>query len=224
MSSRGFGLLLLLLLPFIMMGGQGEWVDSISLDTHNQYIELAPGMDLTQTYNALGKEVSGVKFLIGPTEHRTQGTFRIYDSVGVSLFDRTFTIMPNQNVLTFNFEAVQPLGGEYMKFVFIAAAVNENSIRLIQSNTPLEDAILYHNNDWADQQLVFQVATENSKQLIDLWGTTFQNMSQYKPTWTKTPWLYFYWFGFVLLSWGWLQLIKAKLVNPIDNPPVSSLD
>jgi len=222
---RGCGLLMLIALPFLIMGSNIIWKDSISLDTHNQYIELNPGDVATQTYNTLGEDVTGVNFLVGPTEYRTQGTFRIYDSVGVSLFETMFKIMPNQNVLTFNFEPVETQGDHYMEFVFIPDEINETSIRLIQSDTQLEDSILYHRNEWADQHLVFQVGTNNdSTSLNDLWGTTFQNMSQYKPVWAKAPWLYIYWGVFVLLSWGWLQILAAKLNSRDDNPPSSALD
>lgn len=165
-----------------------------ALTTERQMDWLKPGESLTQTIYAEQDGWYELHILTGFVEYPVQGTFLVEDlEQGAPVASGSFEVGINQNLLTLFVDSQAFSKGKSYQVELMADTTNRTSLSL-QKQSGSSDG-------W-----VIALAYDQPVNSVNFWGDLAQNASQYKPAWSKWPWLWVYWIGFgggVVWLLGW---------------------
>lgn len=164
-----------------------------------QTIKLNPSQTIGQTFTTLDENLQGIKIVIEPTQYPLKGEAQLLESPGGEvLLARSFRLRMNQNLLEIPFKNLELDAGKTLYLELTANDTNKQAIPVLQADTPYNGGALYMNSEPYTEDMVFETHYQNTASLGERLITLSQHMSQYKPWWTKSPYLFLYWGLYIL--------------------------
>ena len=204
-SLLAWGSFLALLVPILWMPYSQSWVDSANNAKFLPPTVLNVNQTLGQSFTATENGLYQIKLFVKPSPVILKGRFFLSESVEskTSLIEQNFTIIPNTNHIHPMFDPIKDSAGKSYYFYMEADIKNTEAISFIRLLEDREGGTQYLNHEPVKGDLIFRPLYSHETSYIGQARTLFQNMSQYKPVWAKTPYLYIYFLGF-MLSVFWL--------------------
>ena len=189
--------LILLICGLIASTGIGLWASrdgiySNGVSTEFKRAILNPGQSMGQTFRATLDHLSKIEFLAGYSDKKVKGIFFLEDTEGKSLREGTFEMRKNQNTIGLIFEPIEKSKGRLFYVHLQTSSDTDSSIGLLESVEPIEGDLRINHHD-SEGDLAIRLGYKMEIASSEFFSTIAERISQYKPVWMKTPYLYIYW-------------------------------
>lgn len=204
-------------LPWNDLFKEKIWLNNESVATDYRSTLLNPAQRLQQSVVADQEGLKGIRILVGAQSYELAGKYSFLDAQNQApVLSGNFLIPSASNVLEVNFDSIAASKGQSFTVILEADASNAKPIILLQEDEKTASS---------GTQWVMALGYESSLSHLEFLKILSDRMSQYKPIWVKTPWLYGY-FGAFAMAWiilmvAWVRELKFI---PSDNPQSSTKD
>jgi len=211
MVRLGFtGLLFIPVIFFVIENT--PWIESLHVQErktwdqeHKTYsrLELRSTQIIGQTFFAQENNLAKIRLFIEPAPATIRGKFYL-TILDESTFIREgdFIVKRGESWLILQFSPILDSKGSSYYFYLEPALENKANVTLLRDSRGIEGGELYLSDQEQSGGLFFQTDYSHPTSFTEFCGILFERMSQFKPSWVKTPYLYIYWGAFwVCLVW-----------------------